>query len=411
MGNVTVTLSANTAGAPAAKTKTFALHVTAPPPDFTLAVTATPATTVAGTNVTWSGTLTAVNGYNKNVTLSCTAGSTAAPSTCSFSPNPVLPTSGGAAFTVTVGSSTNGTYSFNIQGVGTDSTTHSQAVSLTVNGTFTVPGTLTNPAAANPGQTTTTTMQLTPVGDSTFTSSVSYSCTSGLPAGATCSFAPTSPLASGASATNVTVTVNTAGPFTGTAGTTTRSARPRAQNDKPRLWLPLTLPLFGVVFVGLAGRKLSRRHKIAGLCLMLVLTAFMVACGGGGSSTPPPPPVAVTVSPSSVNTLWPNLSGAPSQTQQFTATVTGTTNTAVTWSISSGGTTDTISTTGLYTAPTSAPSGAVTVKATSQADATKSNTATVNIKTPTPTGNYPITVTVTEGSLAPQTTTFSLAVN
>lgn len=64
-------------------------------------------------------------------------------------------------------------------------------------------------------------------------------------------------------------------------------------------------------------------------------------------------------------------------TQQFTATVKGTTNTAVTWSVTGPGT---LSTSGLYTAPaTLATPASVTVTATSQADNTKSGTATINI--------------------------------
>ena len=391
-----------------------------------------------------------------------------------------MPTSGGAAFTVTVGSATVGTFNFSIQG--TDGTiTQSQSVSLTVNGTFTVPGTLTPPTSASPGQKTTTTMLLTPVGGTTFTGNVSYSCTSGLPAGATCSFNPASPLSG--SAQTVTITITTAGPFTGTAGTAregdTKVIKRKAQNQNPRLWLPLTLPLAGVVLVGLSGRKISRRYKIVGLCLMLVLTGFMVACGGGSSGPAPVtisptsaqvqlggtqqftastsvtwsstgsgsispsglytapttgttplsatvtatpttgtavtasvtiPAIGVSVSPTPVNTLFPNLSGAPAQTQQFTPTVTNdSSNTAVNWAISSGGTTDTISSSGLYTAPTSVPSGPVTVTATSQADGSKVGTATINIQTPTPAGTYPITVTVTEGTVT-KTPTFNLTV-
>ena len=67
-------------------------------------------------------------------------------------------------------------------------------------------------------------------------------------------------------------------------------------------------------------------------------------------------------------------SGLPSLatggTQQFTASVSGSSNTAVTWS-STGGT---VSGTGLYTAPAAA--GTYTVKATSVADSTKSASAT-----------------------------------
>lgn len=60
-------------------------------------------------------------------------------------------------------------------------------------------------------------------------------------------------------------------------------------------------------------------------------------------------------------------------TQQFTASVTGSTNTAVTWTATGG----TVSASGLYTAPATA--GTYTVKATSAADTTKSATATVTV--------------------------------
>jgi len=103
--------------------------------------------------------------------------------------------------------------------------------------------------------------------------------------------------------------------------------------------------------------------------------------------------------------------GEPAQTQQFTATVTGTTNTAVTWAITAGGTTDSISSTGLYTAPTAAPAGPVTVTATSEADSSAKGNATVNIKTPTPAGTSTVTVTVTEGTAPPQSPSFVLTVN
>ena len=61
------------------------------------------------------------------------------------------------------------------------------------------------------------------------------------------------------------------------------------------------------------------------------------------------------------------------QQKQFTATITGTTNTAVTWKASSG----TVSSSGLYTAPSSV--GTYSVTATSAADSTKSASATVTV--------------------------------
>ena len=73
--------------------------------------------------------------------------------------------------------------------------------------------------------------------------------------------------------------------------------------------------------------------------------------------------------------------------QQFTAQVTGTTVTGVTWSASgkgcSGGGCGTITSSGLYTAPSTAPNpAAVTVKAASKADSAASATATVTLITP-----------------------------
>lgn len=86
-------------------------------------------------------------------------------------------------------------------------------------------------------------------------------------------------------------------------------------------------------------------------------------------------PIVVTISPSTAEVTV-------GQHQQFRATASGTTNTLFTWTLSgagcSGGACGTITTTGLYTAPATAPNPAsVTVKAASQADLTQSATATV----------------------------------
>ncbi len=89
--------------------------------------------------------------------------------------------------------------------------------------------------------------------------------------------------------------------------------------------------------------------------------------------------VAVSIAPASV-TL------APSAQQQFTDTVSGTSNTAVTWSVDGtvGGSSaaGTISSSGLYLAP--ATTGTHTVTVTSQADTTKSASASVNVTTTPP---------------------------
>jgi hypothetical protein len=114
-----------------------------------------------------------------------------------------------------------------------------------------------------------------------------------------------------------------------------------------------------------------------------------------------------------VSSLYPNLNGAPPQTQQFTASVHNSTNQGVTWAMSGGaanGSIDHLS--GMYRAPDAVPAGMVTVTATANADATKSANATVNIKTPTSPGTSLITVTVTEATQpqAQHTATFNLTV-
>jgi hypothetical protein len=94
---------------------------------------------------------------------------------------------------------------------------------------------------------------------------------------------------------------------------------------------------------------------------------------------------SVTVTPLVKVTVSPNNVGVETNhTQQFSATVVNTTNTAVTWQVSgvNGGNTTVgkIDANGLYTAPASVPAPAtVTVTAISVADPTKSDSASVTI--------------------------------
>jgi hypothetical protein len=95
--------------------------------------------------------------------------------------------------------------------------------------------------------------------------------------------------------------------------------------------------------------------------------------------TTPPATVSVSISPASA-TLQVDAS------QQFAAAVSGTTYTSVSWSVSGilGGNSSvgTVSSTGLYTAPASAPTGPVTVTAQSTYDPNSSASASVMITAP-----------------------------
>jgi hypothetical protein len=120
---------------------------------------------------------------------------------------------------------------------------------------------------------------------------------------------------------------------------------------------------------------------ISAFVIAIMLLVAMSGCGGGTSqmSQAAAPQAVVpqdTVAPVSISVSPSTVSLGASETMQFAASVT-----QVIWSISAcsaAAACGTISTTGLYTAPTAFPgSVTVTVKATANADSTKSATATV----------------------------------
>ncbi len=117
------------------------------------------------------------------------------------------------------------------------------------------------------------------------------------------------------------------------------------------------------------------------IILVLGLVTLTSSCGNNNNSVVPPPilPITISISPASAAL-------EPGKQVQFMATVTNTTNTGVTWQVNgtTGGSpsTGTITTGGLYTAPTTLPSVQITVTAVSQADTSVSVSATVTIVMP-----------------------------
>lgn len=136
-------------------------------------------------------------------------------------------------------------------------------------------------------------------------------------------------------------------------------------------------------------------YTAPGAAATCVVTASAVAAPSVRGSatvtvTAAPPPVAITISPATAAI-------AACRTVAFTATVTGSTNRAVTWAVqeANGGT---ISASGTYTAPTDA--GTYHVIGTAAADPTRTATATVTVT------EQVISVTVSPATLtvAPGTT-------
>ena len=117
-------------------------------------------------------------------------------------------------------------------------------------------------------------------------------------------------------------------------------------------------------------------HRIATALTIAAAFGFW-GCGGGSTSSSslssPASLVSVTVTPSSVTVLR-------DATQAFTAKATGTTNTAVTWSVeeNSGGTIDSA---GIYTPPKNG-AGTFHVIATSQANSAAAGAAAVTVPMP-----------------------------
>ena len=130
-----------------------------------------------------------------------------------------------------------------------------------------------------------------------------------------------------------------------------------------------------------------KRVILSGVVVFLIL-AVLAACGGTSGATSPST-VTLAISPTSASVTT-------GLTQQFTVTVTNTTNTALSWSVNGvvGGTTTVgfISSAGLFTAPANVPApAAVTVTATSQADTSVTTSAQVTIIAPA-TATAPLTV-------------------
>ena len=144
-----------------------------------------------------------------------------------------------------------------------------------------------------------------------------------------------------------------------------------------------------------------------GRALPLILIPYLIVlagCGGGGSNSVPPQKSSVRV------LVTPNAASVPAgAVTSFFASVTGTTNTAVTWQVNGtvGGdsTVGTVDASGIYTAPALVPSPAsVTLTAVSQADTTKSGSAAVTIAL----GLTPATTTMNISDLAcPSTQQFT----
>jgi hypothetical protein len=146
-----------------------------------------------------------------------------------------------------------------------------------------------------------------------------------------------------------------------------------------------------------AATTFDRSNRPLNLLLLAIFCAAAVAMPGcAGITSTGPSVVTVVLQPAQVSVSL-------SQSQQFQATVTGTTNKSVTWFANgvAGGNASvgTISPSGLYTAPSTMPSPpTITVTASSTTDSTATGSATVTLTGGIVIGISPTSATVSTGT-------------
>jgi hypothetical protein len=257
-------------------------------PDFSLNVSPNLQTGLPGAALSYSVTVSSVNGFNQGVTLSCTT--TAPGAQCSLTPGVVTASASGSASSLTVTLPATipvGAYSVGITGT-SGALTHTQSAQLAVG--LVTASISPSSATINAGGTGAFTISLS--AGSLFSGPVTLAC-SGQPAVASCNFAPgtVTLAANGTASTILTVSVS-AKPST--------SAVQRSPNGdsgwQPRgLPVPWVITLWGIGFVTLfvafvTARGATSRFAAAGRAVVLILLVAgvaggMLSCGGSTNSS------------------------------------------------------------------------------------------------------------------------------
>jgi len=116
----------------------------------------------------------------------------------------------------------------------------------------------------------------------------------------------------------------------------------------------------------------SQSARLVLVPILVAISALAACMGAGPATTPPPPAVSVSVVPHAASL-------SPGQSVTFSASVTGSSDGAVVWKVVEGSAAGSISSAGLYTAPSS--TGTYRVMATSHADPAANDTATLTVGT------------------------------
>jgi hypothetical protein len=252
-------------------------------PDFSLNVSPNPQTGLPGAALSYSVTVSSVNGFNQGVTLSCTT--TAPGAQCSLNPGVVTASASGAASSLTVTLPATipvGAYSVGVTGT-SGALTHTQSAQLTVG--LVTASISPSSATINAGGTGAFTVSLSAA--SSFSGPVTLAC-SGQPAVASCNFAPgtVTLAANGTASATLSVSVS-AKPSTSAAQRTPNGDSGWQPRGLPAPW---AITLWGLGFMTLlvafvAARGATSRFAAAGRAVVLILLVAgvaggMLSCGG-----------------------------------------------------------------------------------------------------------------------------------
>ncbi|HLK34667.1 MAG TPA: hypothetical protein VKT29_16350, partial [Terriglobales bacterium] len=288
-----VTISAATAGAPAAKTQTVLLTVKNDP-DYQVTSKPEGLRVHPGETVSAQLTFSALSNYKGTVAASCGT-STVPGAACALSSSAVYLTNASSnALTLTltipatalVGSYTASVNTHDLSG----SPEHTILLSVLVLPDFTVQLPQGSTVTVKQGGTASYALQVTPLGG-VFNNPVRLSC-SGLPRNSGYSFSP-AVVIPGSNGASVTLKV------------TTSTVLAKLMRPKPiqAIWAAVLLPMLGLALGGL--RSLRLRAMLAlGIALTILALLFLLAgCGGGASSAAPIVPPPDTATPTGTYTL------------------------------------------------------------------------------------------------------------
>ena len=239
-------------------------------------------------NATSAQTVTVSNSGSTSTTISgisITAPFAKSGGTCSAGIS--LPANGGnctipIVFTATAAGQTNGTLTI------TDANGISQSANLVGNASdFAIgAGASGTSQTVNSGQPATYNLNASAVDG--FNSTVAFACTSGVPAAATCTFAPSASVSvSGTTPTAVTLTISTTAHSSSQPAPTSGSVSSPFSRNGPAAALIISLGALLTLLLACSKQGRSRTRSLA-LLGVVAGVSLIPACGGSNSITPPP---------------------------------------------------------------------------------------------------------------------------